>query len=42
MAEAERITGVNHSHISQVCNGKRNYAGKTFDNQKRIWKFYDE
>ena len=25
--EAERATGIDHSHISKCCNGKRKYAG---------------
>lgn len=25
--EAERVTGISHSHISQCCNGKRNSTG---------------
>lgn len=31
--EAQRNTGINRGHISQVCNGKRKTAGKLH------WKF---
>lgn len=33
--EAERITGILQSHISQVCRGKRNHSGGF------IWKYKD-
>lgn len=42
MSEAERQTGISHGHISQVCNGKRHYAGKTSDGKERIWQYYIE
>lgn len=37
--EAERQTGTFHSNISKVCNGKRNFAGKTKDGRKMLWKY---
>lgn len=42
MNEAERQTGISHGHISQVCNGKRNYAGITKNGEKRVQQLYEE
>lgn len=39
ICEAERITGVNDSHISEVCRGKRKSAGKLPDGTKLKWRY---
>ena len=40
--EAERQTGVNYSHISECCRGKRKSAGKDENGNKLVWKYLDE
>lgn len=37
--EAAEKTGVQQSHISQCCNGKRNFAGQMPNGDYRVWEF---
>lgn len=39
--EAAEKTGVQQSHISQCCNGKRNFAGRMPNGDYRVWEFLE-
>lgn len=39
---AARATGIVNSNIGACCNGRRKSAGKDKNNNKLIWRFYDD